>query len=59
MNLDLLTDGTPDTKPWANLQLNSINANTSNTKYGATATNPSWNGALAVVPTVTVGAVVA
>ena len=52
MNLDILTDGTPDTKPWLSIVCDSVDAVSSNTKYPATSTNTSWNGALAVVPTV-------
>lgn len=57
MNLDLLTDGTPDTKPWLSIVADSINTVSSNSKYPATATFPSWNGALAVAPSLVVNAV--
>lgn len=43
MNLDLLTSGTPDDKPWLNIVANSLNCNICNTKYPATATFPSLN----------------
>jgi hypothetical protein len=52
MNLDLLTDGEPDTKPWLPIVCDSVDCLRINSKYPATASDNSWNGALAVVPTV-------